>query len=69
MVQACRGRDVQQEEDGRQALSLAKAVNLLVPKDETAQQLLQHAHTAGADAQLHRLVYIALLALLRKSAA
>ena len=68
-VQACRGRDVQRGEDGRQALSLAKAVNLLVPKDEATQHLLQNAHTAGADAQLHRLVYIALLSLLQESGA
>ena len=64
-AQACNGRDVQRGEHANAVMSLAKAVKLLLHHDEEVQHLLMAAHTAGADSQLHRLVYIALCALVK----
>ena len=44
-------------------MSLAKAVNLLLPKTEHTKTLLTKAHTAGADAELHRLLFGAMVKL------
>ena len=41
-------------------LGLKDAVNLLLRRSEKAMELLTKHHTAGADAQMHRLLYIAL---------
>ena len=59
-AQRCRGRDVSPEERSAPMMSLKAAANLLLPKSELVAGLQEHHHTAGADAQLHRLLYIAL---------
>ena len=66
-VQACNGRDVHRGEHANAVMSLAKAVKLLLHHNEEVQRLLTAAHTAGADSQLHRLVYIALCALVKEA--
>ena len=53
-VQKSFGRDG----DARTMMSLRTAALLLLPKTETTQRLLEKSHTAGADAQLHRLLFI-----------
>ena len=58
-VQKCMGRDVQTDEKSAPMLSLKDAVNMLLPRTEFVEALQSHCRTAGADAQLHRLVYIA----------
>ena len=63
-VQNCMGRDREKKADGYQiVLSLNKAANLLLPKDEITKALLANAHTAGADAELHRLLFGAMVKL------
>ena len=39
------------------------AVNLLLPKDAATKALLTKLHSAGADAQLHRLIFLAMMKL------
>ena len=62
-MQCCSGKDREQVEDGFHVMSLAKAVNLLLPKTEHTKTLLTKAHTAGADAELHRLLFGAMVKL------
>ena len=62
-VQRCRGRDVALEEKSAPVLSLKTATSLLLPKSDLIDTLISNSHTAGADAQLHRLVYIAMRSL------
>ena len=62
-VQKCKGRDVTSDEKSLPMLSLKNAVHMLLPKSELAKSLQAHCHTAGADAQLHRLLYIAFMSL------
>ena len=58
-VQKCMGRDVPTDEKSAPMLSLKDAVNMLLPRTELVEALQSHCHTAGADAQLHRLLCIA----------
>ena len=58
-VQKCMGRDCGPE-DNKPVLALRDAVRFLLPDTDTIQHLKTKLHTAGADAQLHRLLYIAL---------
>ncbi len=58
-VQMCFGLDPAQG-DKTLVMSLGKAVDLLLPQTTLIQTLKKDHHTAGADAQLHRLLYIAL---------
>ena len=62
-MQCCSGKDREQAEDGFHVVSLAKAVNLLLKKDDYVKSLLAKAHTAGADAELHRLLFGAMVKL------
>ena len=62
-MQCCAGRDREPAEDGFHVMSLAKAVNLLLPKTEHTKTLLTKAHTAGADAEVHRLLFGAMVKL------
>ena len=64
-AQRCKGRDVAPEDNSALALtlSLKAAANLLLPKSDLVEGLQKHHHTAGADAQLHRLLHIALRSL------
>ena len=56
------GRDREKKADGYQiVLGLNKAVNLLLPKDKYVKSLMARAHTAGADAELHRLLFGAMM--------
>ena len=48
-------------------LSLKAAVNLLLPETALVEGLQMYHHTAGADAKLHRLLYIALRSLAAKN--
>ena len=48
-------------------LSLKAAANLLLPESTLVEELQMYHHTAGADAQLHRLLYIALRSLAAKN--
>ena len=66
-AQRCMGRDVATEDNSALALtlSLKAAVSLLLPKSDLICALQKNRHTAGADAQLHRLLYNALRALAR----
>lgn len=66
-VQRCSGRDRDRAEDGRQVMSLQMAVNLLLPKDAATKALLTKLHSAGADAQLHRLIFLAMMKLNNES--
>ena len=67
-VQKCMGRDVQTDEKSAPMLSLKDAVNMLLPRTELVEALQSHCHTAGADAQLHRLLYIAFKKLCEQAA-
>ena len=67
-VQKCMGRDVQTDEKSAPMLSLKDAVNMLLPRTELVEALQSHCHTAGADAQLHRLLYIAFRKLCEQAA-
>ena len=67
-VQRCSGRDREPGDDGRQVMSLHTAVNLLLPKDAAINSLLAKLHSAGADAQLHRLIFLAMMKLMNDSA-
>ncbi len=58
-VYAHNGRD-SCPEDCKAVMSLKDAANLLLPQTDAIQHLKTKLHTAGADAQLHRLLYIAL---------
>jgi len=60
-VQHCHGRDRTKDEDGKQVLGLDTLVSLLLPKVGATKTLLDKRHSAGADAQLHRLVFIAMM--------
>ena len=62
-AQRCKGRDVSPDERSAPMMSLKAAVNLLIPKSDLVEALQRYHHTAGADAQLHRLLYIALRSL------
>ena len=64
-AQRCLGRDVSPDEKSAPMLSLKAAVNLLLPETALVAGLQKYHHTAGADAQLHRLLYIALQSLAR----
>ena len=66
-AQRCKGRDVAPEDNSTLALTLSlnAAASLLLPKISRVEYLQKHQHTAGADAQLHRLLYIALRSLAR----
>ena len=69
-VQSCSGRDREKAADGYNiVMSLNKAVNLLLPKDDSTKALLTKVHTAGADAQLHRLIFLAMVRLKNEAAA
>ena len=48
-------------------MSLKVAANLLLPKSDLVESLQKYQHTAGADAQLHRLLYIALRSLVSRN--
>ena len=61
------GEDAHNDETGKPMLSLKDAADLLLPKTDTIRQLRDRSHTAGADAQLHRLLYIALRALVGRA--
>ena len=67
-VQRCKGRDRERADDGRQVMSLKMAVSLLLPRDRVINDLLAKLHSAGADAQLHRLIFLAMAKLLSESA-
>ena len=58
-LQVCKGRDFQEHETNN-VLSLGHMIDLLFPKGDEAHVLKSRLHTAGADAQIHRLVYNAL---------
>ena len=63
-VQNCMGRDREKIADSYQiVLSLNNAANLLLPKDDATKALLAKAHTAGADAEIHRLLFGAMVKL------
>ena len=62
-AQRCLRRDVSPDEKSAPMLSLKAAVNLLLPETALVEGLQMYHHTAGADAQLHRLLYIALRSL------
>ena len=62
-AQRCMGRDVSPDEKSAPMMSLKAAANLLLPKSDLVEGLQKYHHTAGADAQLHRLLYIALRSL------
>ena len=66
-AQRCKGRDVAPEDNSTLALTLSlnAAASLLLPKISRVEYLQKHQHTAGADAELHRLLYIALRSLAR----
>ena len=64
-AQRCMGRDVSPDERSAPMMSLRSATNLLLPKTDLVEHLQKYHHTAGADAQLHRLLYIALRSLVR----
>ena len=66
-AQRCMGRDVSPDEKSAPMMSLKAAANLLLPKSDLVEALQKHHHTAGADAQLHRLLYIALRSLAAKN--
>ena len=68
-AQRCMGRDVSPDERSAPMMSLKAAVNLLLPKSELVEGLQKHHHTAGADARLHLLLYIALRSLARANQA
>ena len=61
-VQHYFGRE-QERGDKAHVLSLQDAVKLLLPRSSFAKALMEKHHTAGADAQLHRILYIAFHAL------
>ena len=67
-VQRCSGRDRDRADDGRQVMSLQMAASLLLPKDAAVKSLLAKLHSAGADAQLHRLIFLAMMNLMNESA-
>ena len=50
-------------------MSLKAAVNLLLQKSELVEGLQKHYHTAGVDARLHLLLYIALRSVARANQA
>ena len=58
-VQICKGRIFEPHENNN-VLSLEKLLDLLFPTNKDVQGIKRKMHTAGADAQAHRLVYIAL---------
>ena len=62
-VQRSMGRDVAPDERSTPMMSLKTAAKLLLPRSEFIKNLEKHCHTAGADAQLQRLLYIALRSL------
>ena len=64
-AQRCMGRDLASDDNSALVLtlSLKAAANLLLPKSDLIKDLQKNNHTAGADAQLHRLLYIALRSL------
>ena len=62
-AQRSKGRDASPDEKSAPMMSLKMAANLLLPKSDLVQGLQKYQHTAGADAQLHRLLYIALRSL------
>ena len=66
-AQRCLGRDVSPDEKSAPMLSLKAAVNLLLPETALVEGLQMYHHTAGADAKLHRLLYIALRSLAAKN--
>ena len=57
-----------EREQGEKTLvmGLKDAVKLVLSRSPEAMALLQEHHTAGADAQMHRLLYIAFRALASK---
>ena len=65
-VHLCKGRDPSPE-DCKPVLNLTEAVKLLLPNSEEVQALMRLRHTAGADAQLHRLLFIALRSLSKQA--
>ena len=65
-VQRCFGPCVATDEKSAPVLSLKKATGLLLPTSDRNGKLIENSHTAGADAQLHRLVYIAMRELAAK---
>ena len=58
-VQICKGRIFEPHENNN-VLSLEKLLDLLLPTNKDVQGIKRKLHTAGADAQAHRLIYIAL---------
>ena len=68
-VQFYFGRDRQATDDGNQMMSLDKATSLLLPKNENTASLMKRRHSAGADAELHRLVFCAMVRLRKKCVA
>ena len=62
-AQRCIRGDVSPDEKIAPMMSLKAAANLLLPKSDLVEGLQKYRHTAGADAQLHRLLYIALRSL------
>ena len=62
-AQSCAGLDREQSETGSQVMSLNMAARLLLPKDEATKSLLGKIRTAGADAQLHRRLFLEMMKL------
>ena len=58
-AQACKGRIFEPHESNN-VLSLKQLLDLLLPANTDVQGIKERLHTAGADAEAHRLVYIAL---------
>ena len=66
-AQRCAGRDLTPDDNRSymMTLSLKAASKLLLPASDLTEELQKNSHTAGADAQMHRLLYIALRCLAR----
>ena len=55
-LQACNGKSVQRDDVNNPILTLDKAINLLLDKDDERRSLPHQRHTAHADAQFHFIV-------------
>lgn len=59
-IRACAGKDFGSA-DSMPVMSLQCAIDWVLPKSALIRDLTAKLHTAGADAQLHRLLYVALM--------
>ena len=65
----CFGAEPADRENFQSVLALDKFVKILIPQTSEIQRLLHKCSTAGANAQLCRLLYIAIRALSDKAGA